>query len=157
QRVVHLPKFSLETGGFRSERRFTSVFVGWERKISKNNAQPRIIFLQQFLSEPSELSARRALEIAELLQGDRSLRIAANMRRSSASLRDTLTIGNILNLRTLCAIKHRATAKGGQCDDNDNYKRQVSFHAREKRRISARQFLRQVRAELRFAFCFGTL
>ena len=35
----------------------------------------------------------------------------------------------------LCAIEHRAAPKCGQCDTNHNYKRQVAFHAREKRRI----------------------
>ena len=44
ERIVHLPKLSLETGGFRGERGFSSVFVGGEGKVSKNHAQPRIVF-----------------------------------------------------------------------------------------------------------------
>ena len=64
-----------------------------------------------------------------------------------------LIFGNSLELRTLCVIEHRAAPERGQCDTNHNYKRQVAFHAREKRRISMRQFLRQVPALLRFISC----
>jgi hypothetical protein len=63
---VHLPKFSLETGSFRGEGGFASVLVRGEGKISKNDAQARIVFSQQFLSERGELAARRTLEIGEL-------------------------------------------------------------------------------------------
>jgi hypothetical protein len=57
----------------------------------------------------------------------------------------------------LDTIKHRAAPKSDQCDTNNNYKRQVTFHAQEKRRISTPQFLRQVPALLRLAFCFEWL
>jgi hypothetical protein len=35
----------------------------------------------------------------------------------------------------LCVIEHRAASKRDQCDTNDDYKRQVAFHAQQKRRI----------------------
>ena len=54
-------------------------------------------------------------------------------------------------------IEHRAAPERGQCDTNHNYKRQVAFHVREKRRISMRQILRQVPALLRFILCFESL
>jgi hypothetical protein len=154
---VHLPKFSLETGGFRGERGFASVLVGGEAKISKDDAQPRVVFPQQSLSKWGELTARRTLEIGELFQRNRGLGVTADMRRGIASCEDTLARGNVLNLWTLCAIEHRAAPKRDQCDTNDDYKRQVAFHAQEKRRISTRQFLRQVPALLRFALCFESL
>jgi hypothetical protein len=127
---VHLPKFSLETGGFRGQRRLSSVLVGGEWKISKNDAQPRIVLPQQFLSERGELTARWTLEIGELFQRNRGLGVTADVRRGIASCGDTLALGNVLNLRTLCAIEHRAAPKRDQCDTNHNYKRQVAFHAR---------------------------
>ena len=77
---MHLPKFSLETGGFRGERGFASVFVGRERKISKNDAQPRIVLPQQFLSERGELPAWWTLEIGKLFQRNWSVWIPANVR-----------------------------------------------------------------------------
>ena len=64
-----------------------------------------------------------------------------------------LYFGNSLELRTLCVIEHRSAPERGQCDTDHNYKRQVAFHEREKRRISMRQILRQVPALLRFISC----
>jgi len=132
---VHLPKFSLETGGFRGLRGFASMLMSRKWKISKNDAQARVVFSQQFLSKPGELPARRTLEIGELFQRNRGFGITSNVRRSIASSGNTLAFGNALKLRTLCAIEHRAAPKRDQCDTNYNYKRQVTFHARDKRRI----------------------
>src|SRR5215475_14495880 len=81
QRVVHLPELALKTGGFGRKRRFASVLMPRERKISKNDAQPRIVLLQQFLSERGELAARRTLEIGELFQRNRGIGVTADMRR----------------------------------------------------------------------------
>ena len=98
-----------------------------EGKISKNDTQPRIVIAQQFLSEWCKLTARRTLEIREFFQCN-GPGVTADVRRSIAFCRDTLAFGNVLNLRTLCAIQHGAASKRDQCDHNHNYKRQIGFH-----------------------------
>ena len=91
ERVVHLPKISLEPGGFSSQRGLASVLVGGEGEISKNDAQARVVFFQQFLSKRGEIAARRALEIAELFQRNRGIGVAPNVLDSKlAFCRETL-------------------------------------------------------------------
>ena len=113
------------TGRFTEEeaRGLASVLVGGEGEISKNDAQPRIVLPQQFLSERGELAARRTLEIGELFQRNRGVGVTADVRRGIASCRDTLALGNVLNLRTLCAIEHCTAPKRDQSDHNHNHKR----------------------------------
>src|SRR5262249_9014856 len=67
-RIVHLPKLPLKSRGFGSQRCFASVFMDGKRKIPENEAQPRIVFFQQFLNKLGKFPARWALEIAELFQ-----------------------------------------------------------------------------------------
>src|SRR5262249_35843193 len=117
-----------ETGSFRGHRSLASVFMDREGKIVKNHTQPRIILAQQFLSKRGKLTARWTLEIGEFFQRNLGGGITPDVRRGVASCRGTLVFGNVFNLRTLCAIEHRATSKGDQCDTNHNYKRQIAFH-----------------------------
>src|SRR5262249_54678657 len=71
-----------------------------------------------------------------LFQSHGSVGITANVRRLRIALcRDTLAFRDILDLRSLCPIEHCPAPKRGQSHPNHNYKRQVAFHAGDKRRI----------------------
>src|SRR5438046_1464282 len=83
--VVHLPKAALQTGGFRSQRGFARVVVIRERKVAKDNAQTRVTLFHELVNETSDIATGRALEIAELFQGNRRLRVATNVHRLRAA------------------------------------------------------------------------
>src|SRR5436309_15298861 len=106
-----------------------------KRIISENNAQPLNVFFLQHLNKSDDLRDWWALKIGELFERNRSVGVAANVRRAIALCKDALAFGDILELRPFCAIKNRAAAKRCDCDYQDNHKWQVAFHARDERRI----------------------
>ena len=79
QHVVHLPKVTLEPGGFSSQRGLPSVFVNAEWEMPEDEPHARVIFFEQFLAKRGETAAGRALKIAKLFQCYRSIRVAANV------------------------------------------------------------------------------
>src|SRR5205823_11904249 len=81
QCIVHFPKFALESGSFGCLRGFASVLVSRERIITENEPHLRMIFRQQFVNKFGELSAWWALEVPELFERNRSVRITANVGR----------------------------------------------------------------------------
>ena len=112
------------------------MLVNGERKMPKDDAQPRIIFFQQFLSQTRRNCRRAGTENRQTLPaspGHRDCHECASI--GVAICRESLVFGNSLKLRMLCTIEHRAAPKSDQCDTNDDYKRQVAFHAEQKRRI----------------------
>jgi hypothetical protein len=120
---------TLEPGGFRSQRGLKSMLVSRKRKMPKDDPKARVIFLQELLGKRDETAAGRALKIAEFFQRHRRIRVAPNAHRFGVAIsRESLVLGNSLELLMLCTIEHRAAPKGGQCDTNHNYKRQIAFH-----------------------------
>ena len=79
QHVVHLPKMTLEPGGFSSQRGLPSVLVNAEREMPEDEPHARVIFFQEFLGKPGETAAGRALKIAKLFQRHRGIGIAPNV------------------------------------------------------------------------------
>src|SRR5204862_48965 len=124
--VVHLPKTALQSGGFRSERSFSSVLVVREGKIAKDNAQTPAILFHQFVDENGDIAAGRALEIAKLFKRNRRLRVAANVHRIREDLTDQALIpGKGQKLRPLCPTEQRSAPECSPHNPTSRNKMQV--------------------------------
>src|SRR5438094_9656929 len=97
----------------------------WERKIAKDQPHAWMILFYQLIEKRSEILARRALEIAEFFQGDRSVRIAANMIRR-----------DIRVMRLFCLTEKRAARERSEHTNNDES--EIAFH--NKKKMSAGSF-----------------
>jgi len=84
-----------------------------------------MILFYQLIDKCSEILARRALEIAEFFQRNRSLRVAANMngfRRAPSGRRFICGDGHAMRLNCLSESRRVGTSKRGQCDRTNNDK-----------------------------------
>jgi hypothetical protein len=127
QLVVHLPVAALQSGRFRSQGGIIGDLMLWKRKIAKDQPHAWVILFYQLIEERSEILARRALEIAEFFQGDRSVRIATNMIRR-----------DIRAMRLLCLAEKRAARERSQCEHTNNDQCEIVFH--NKKEMSAESF-----------------
>jgi hypothetical protein len=102
------------------------------------------------LKKDGEHAARRALKIAVLFQRHRGVRVAPNMRRFGIAFSGRLALRNSVDLRSLCAVEHRAGSERGQCDYGNNDKGQITLHKLRagERKVSAQRTNRQVRKSM---------
>src|SRR4029077_3283567 len=94
-----------------------------------------------------EHAARRALKIAVLFQRYRGVRVAPHVRRFGIAFSGRLALRNSVDLRSLCAIEHRAGSERGQGDYGNNDKGQITLHKLRagERKVSTQRTNRQVR------------
>ena len=67
EHVVHLPKMTLEPGGFSSQRGLPSVLVSAEREMPEDEPHARVIFFQEFLSKRGRNCRRAGTENRQTL------------------------------------------------------------------------------------------
>jgi len=120
--------------------------VRLKRKIPKDDTQARIILFQELLNKAGEASAGWTLKIAKLLQSHRSIGVAPNVHWfGDVRSWNTPVFRDRQELCTLRSIEHCSAPDVDQCDRNNNYKRQISFHrVEEERKTSVQRSNRQV-------------
>src|SRR5207245_104588 len=81
EQIVHFPKTPLEAGGFGGECCFLRVRVHLhgEWKLAEDHPQLGTVDLFELHGWGGQLSARRTLKIAKLLERDRRVRFPTNM------------------------------------------------------------------------------
>src|SRR2546427_4797825 len=104
-----------------------------------------MIIFHELVNETGDIAAGRALEIAKLLQSNRRVRVAANVRRIGRAFSgQRLTPGNSEKLGPLGPIEHGSAPECGQCDRNNNDKRQITLHGETSGEFSTQRMSRQV-------------
>ena len=129
EKRMHFPEFSLQPGRFRGTCGFGRMVVHLEREIAEDHTELRSVFLFELEEIEGHVRTRRTLEIAELFQGDDSLRRPLHVGRLSSWVRGSRGTQGLFEFNALSSEKIRATAQCGSGDEQNDGKGQVTFHS----------------------------
>ena len=131
---MHLPEAALQAGGFERECGLAGVGMRRQRKLPEDDPHPAAEILFELVDGIGKRRARRALQVGELLQGDRRGGVAADVRRLARVPGGArLFGGHCQRGKAFCAVKQRASGERAHADEGDKQERQVARHRAQSR------------------------